>query len=211
MVLKGYMALGGGEEVIFPHFTQYEGEGVGPKRGRWKMDTDLKTNVLSIPSRDKQVQLFADEERFAFAPLMATIDSTEGQNYRAKLRQVLQELSPRFVGVVNNISTSTHRSLAFITGETPIYFYGLFDTKHKGAYLAWGTDPMDIQPLLLSDSDPLRYLIYRFPILMHDALFLPQERVCALWYTWIKRADYSALQPFNALERRLFGQPLAVN
>jgi hypothetical protein len=206
-MIRGYVCLGGGPEVVFPHFTQYEGDGVGPKRGRWRMDTDLKTSVLSIPSRDKQVQLFYSTDPGTFAGLMSTIDSSEGQSYKAKLRTVLGELSSDFVGVVNNISTTTHRSLAILTRSEPIYFYGLFDLRQKGAYLAFASDPIDIQPLY--DSDPGRYLLYRFPVLTDDAVFIPQERICALWWTWIRRSDFSALQPFNALERRLFGQPLS--
>jgi len=180
------------------------------------MDTDLETHTLSIPSRDKQVQLFFNHGAQwlparghpDFRDMMSIIDSTDGQNYREKLRHVLGALQPDFIGVVNNVSTSTHRSLAFLAGETPIHFYGLHDLKHKGSYLAWSTDLKDIQQLLVSDSDPLRYLFYRFPTLAYDTLFLPQERICAQWWTWIKRTDFNALQPFNALERRLFGQPM---
>lgn len=207
MILSGYLALGGGHEVIWPQFKDYLGEGVGPRRGRWALNTDLKTNTLSIPSRAKQVQLFYSTDPGTFASLMSTIDSDQGPNYKTKLRTVLENLSPDFTGLVNNISMSTHRSLAILTRETRIHFYGLFDTKLKGSYLVWSSDPKEIQPLI--DEEPLRYNLYRFPILEHDVVFVPQERLCALWWTWIKRSDYSALQPFNALERRLFGQPLS--
>ena len=205
-MISGYMALGGGHEFVFSHFTQHHGDGVGPSRGRWAMDTELGSTTLSIPSRDKQVQLFYSTDPGTFASLMSTIDSEEGKNYRTKLKAVLAELSPDFLGAVNNVSTTTHRSLAILTNVTPVHFYGLFDLKLKGAYLTWSDDPLILQRLL--QDEPLRFLLYRFPVLQHDAVFLPQERICALWWTWIKRSEFSALQPFNALERRLFGQPL---
>lgn len=206
MKISGYMALGGGPEFVFDTFNSYEGEGVGPQRGRWKMNTDLKSTTLSIPSRDKQVQLFYSADVATFGANMATIDSADGKNYKDKLRQVLNQLSPEFVGAVNNVNMAAHRSLAILTRQPEVHFYGLYDVQQRGAYLFWTTDPLIVQQVM--DQNPLRFLLYRFPVLVEDVVFLPQERICALWWTWIKRSEFSALQPFNALERRLFGQPL---
>jgi len=206
MNISGYMALGGGPEFVFTGFDQYEGEGIGPQRGRWRMNADLKTTVLSIPSRDKQVQLFYSSSIESFAGSMASIDSEQGKNYREKLRSVLECLDSGFVGAVNNISLAAHRSLAILTNQCPVHFYGLYDVQQRGAYLFWTTEPLVVQRVM--DQNPLRFLLYRFPVLFEDVVFLPQERICALWWTWIKRSEFSALQPFNALERRLFGQPL---
>lgn len=203
-MIFGYLCLGGDSEIDFSAIGPYEGQPIGPHRGRWRMETGLRTTTLSIPSRDKQVQLFYSCGLDQFAAKMAGLDAEPGPNYKAKLGQVVEGLPSDFVGVVNTLSTnSTHHSLAVMTVATKIHVYGLFDTQASTAYLFWSDDPRRIHQVI--DQHPLRFLLYRFPILNYDAMFMHIEILCAQWRDWMRKSNFSALLPFNALERRLFG------
>lgn len=203
-MILGYLCLGGGQELEFWPDCRLVGQPIGPHRGRWKLEHTFQSTTLSIPSRDKQVQLLFSCDLSIFAPKIATIDSSEGRNYRTKLRVLLPDLGPGFVGVVNNLSADNHHSLAILTKTTPVHVYGLYDTNLKSTYLFWSDDPSRIEAVL--QVYPLRFLLYRFPTLVNDVLFLPIERLCSQWWGWMRTSESGPLLPFNALERRLFGQ-----
>lgn len=205
--LNGYFALGGAQiPDDLPCFKkQYSGNHLNSRsRGQWVIDCDLTPVNMNIPSRDKQVQLFSDVDDNKFLDLMSSIDSEyEEKNYRGKLNLVQQQLASAFTGIVNNISTSTHGSLALITNDTPIHFFGLHDTGLNYSYLMWCTD-YDYHRVIL-ESQPLRFLLYRMPALVNSSIFLPGEVLCARWWRLSKNHGNNTLYGFNALERRLFG------
>lgn len=201
-MISGYLCLGGGQEELFAAYTQYNGEPVGPHRGRWAMNTDLASTILSIPARDKQVQLLYRNSIEKFSAGVACIDNEDSDlPYRKKLQRLLITLDSNFLGVVNNKTLSSHRSLALLTNSSPLTVVGLHDTQLRSAYVFWSSDPQDVQNIL--NEYPMRFLIYRFPSLVFDVLFFPVESICSRWYRWSNKHD--VLHAFNALERRLFG------
>ena len=203
-MFQGYFILGGSNPDELPLFKKmYFGNHIGLRnRGTWVFDTDLREETINIPTRDKQVQLFFNDDGGKFNTGMTLIDSSADlPNYRAKLMRLQNTLSDSFLGAINNISTSTHGSLALVTNQIPIYVYGLYDTQLGGSYLVWADSPQVVTDILC--VQPLRYLIYRFPLLESSVLFLPSEAICSKWWRWFK-THRSVLHAFNALERRLF-------
>lgn len=182
-----------------PEVHELDGNIKASRCGTWRIFTDLPKKVLLIPSRDKRVEVFAS------SPLLAadleTIDSDHGPNYRTKLLQVMDGLPSDLMGVVLNESTSTHSSIALVAGSD-LHLYGLYDTQRQQAHLLWTTDPQVMLELLA--RSPLRYLVYRFPILFQNCVFLQIETICSKWYRWTKSGQ--ALQAFNALEQRLYSR-----
>jgi len=203
-MIQGYLCLGGGQEELFPQFAYYKGEPVGPNRGRWGLNApELREQILSIPSRDKQVQLLYNNSLAVFSAGLAKIDSENaGGRYRDKLKALLPSMDLDFAGVVNNKTNSSHKSLAIIvSSDVELYLTGLFDTRMGCGYLVWADDPVVVSDVLA--REPLRYYLYRFPVVSYDVLFFPIETLCSQWHRWIRGGNL--LQAFNALERRLFG------
>lgn len=204
-MLKGYFVLGGPQlPRELPCFEGHmKGNHVGSRnRGQWLLDYDLTEHSLHIPSRDKRLHLLSNVDNGAFYTSMETLDSSYGDvNYRAKLQTIQSKLDGAFVGVVNNVSTSTHGSLAIITNETRLHFYGLHDTQLETSYLMWTTDDSLLNKVL--DDTPLRYLLYRMPSVCWTSVFLPGEVICSRWWRLLKNHS-SHLYAYNALERKLF-------
>jgi len=196
--MRGYFSLSG--QPTLPDFRMtHEGPGVGARSlGRWGIATDLGSITLNIPSRDKQVMLW-HRTCPEFVSALATLDSSfQGLTYADKLTRVLTYLPANFVGMVSNISTDTHSSIAVLSNPG-LSVCGLVDTKTASSYLLWAPDGQDPTHELRS-AHPLRFLVYRMPRL--HVLFLPAESVCSKWHRWSKT---SALLAFNALERKLCG------
>lgn len=197
---KGYFVLAG-----TPHQELIDDEWLlgnhtrNNLRGAFGIHTEWSTRTLNIPSRDKQVMLWADENQLdTFASAMEFIDSHEGPNYRAKLRVLLDSMPTGFRGVINNLNVSTHGSIALL-GD--FHYLGVFDQQQKTAYLIWDATPFDNQGYFGADcEDANRYLLYRFPLM--PVVFLPSENICAKWRKW-SGAPTGMLLCFNALERRL--------
>ena len=207
-MLNGYFMLGGPANVSapLPLFEEhYSGNHIGARaRGDWVIDTDLDHAELIIPARDKRVELLASD-LLDFSEEIGGIDSSySDMTYRDKLLIIQQRLVPSFVGIVNNINVDTHGSLAVIFNEVPVYFTGLHDTQRNISYLLWSDDKSFVSRVL--SADPLRYLIYRMPERTNFSIFLQSEAVCSKWWRWIKTHN-SVLHAFNALERRMFGEP----
>jgi len=205
-MLNGYFSLGGPQLPIpLPVFKgTYKGNHINARnRGQWAFDTKFENKSLNIPSRDKRVTIFASSELSEFGSLMEFLDSEyDHANYRGKLNLILPNLSSSFVGIVNNISNSTHGSLAVLTNDTPLYFYGLHDVELEYTYLMWTASQEFFQSVL--DAKPLRYLVYRMPVLQRGAVFLPGEILCSKWWR-LNKNHPSTLYALNAIERRLFG------
>ena len=207
--LNGYFVLGGPSTDLIPlpnFFNHYHGNHIGARsRGSWVIDTNFISHTINLPSRDKQVQVLVSEKRFEalFVELLSSIDSNYvNQNYRTKLTNIQTELDSEFIGIVNNNNIDSHGSMGIVTNTNPFYMTGLHDTRFGSSYVLWSTDENFVHKIL--QSDPLRYLIYRFPTLVNSSLFFQSEAVCSKWYRWLKTHD-SVLHAFNALERRLFG------
>lgn len=203
-MIAGSLSLGGKQvpavlPVTSTAHTLIEGR-VAHRVGHWFLATDLESDVLSIPSRDKQVTLIG--HMLNLRSKIEVIDSSQGENYLAKLIDsvVLDAQDPLFSGVLVNHNTSTHSSMAFAT-RSPIYFYGVHDQQADHSYLVWSSEEDVLNRI--TAHEPMRYLIYRFPVLENGYLFLPFEAVCAKWWRWSRSG--TGLLAFNALERRLFG------
>jgi hypothetical protein len=223
--LAGYVVLGGSQTSLsLPTIDETFKGGLGSTvRGRWVIESSLEGETLNIPARGKSVQLLypplsdsgqpwqdRDKVRRArFADAIAQIDSSyEGLNYRAKLNTVLETVNGNrmfgasFLGAVLNLSVSTHASIALLSSVTPIYVWGLHDQQLESSYLVWSTDERHLLEMLA--AEPLRFLVYRFPILKDASMFIQLETVCAKWYRW-NQNHKSVLHAFNALEWRLYG------
>ena len=206
-MINGYFVLGGPQlPRELPLFEKhYAGNHIGSRnRGQWVIDSMLPNQSLNIPSRDKTISLLSSTDHVSFQTHMATIDSEYGDsNYRSKLQKMQSSFREDFIGLVNNVSTSTHGSLAIITNALPIHFWGLHDPQLETSYLLWSTAEDFANRVL--EVVPLRYLLYRMPSLEHSALFLPGEVICARWWRLLKNHS-SHLYAYNALERKLFSR-----
>jgi hypothetical protein len=198
MTIKGYFVLGGTNPPQLP-VTGFSGNHTGTRtRGQFVISTEHQAVTVNIPSRDKSVAMWAPEYALtALQSRIAVLDSEPGPNYRAKLLTLLQDMPADFSAVLSNESTSTHGSLALLGSLT---YYGLHDSHTDTSYLFWGT-PEDL--LYIQHTNPLRYLLYRFPQM--PGVFLPGEVICSKWWRWTRNA--SLLQAFNALEMRLNNGP----
>lgn len=154
---------------------------------------DYPKQTVNIPTRDKRVDLWSPNVS-VLAEHIATLDSQPGENYRAKLLPLLKHVSE---GVINNISTANHGSIALLGLPS---FYGLHDNQSGSSYLVWCTEE-DLNLLLI--QHPLRYLVFRFPSM--KVVFIPCELLCSKWWRWTK--SHSLLHAFNALEMRLNNGP----
>jgi hypothetical protein len=165
-------------------------------RGHWRLSDLPESQTINIPTRDKQVILWSSiksEER-KFYNLVSVLDSEEGTNYKDKLMTLRSKMDDSFIGIINNISTSTHGSLALVGN---FVYYGLHDVSSGTSYILWTEDPEDL--FQLQRQYPLRYLVFRFPPM--PVVFLPGEILCGKWWRWTKSS--SLLHAFNALEMRL--------
>lgn len=205
MELNGYFILGSVQASSnLPLFSKAcSGSHVGSKsRGIWVVDSSFDSQIVNLPARDKQVQLWSNTGIFEFANLISSLDSSYlGLSYKEKLNGVRSNLTTEFQGTVNNINSSTHGSLALLCNLNPIYLYGLHDTQLDSSYLMWSTNQDFVYSLM--EAQPLRYLLYRFPVLENNAIFIQSEAICSKWWGWLK-THKSHLHAFNALEKRLF-------
>lgn len=199
--MKGYFVLGGGKQPsALPGFDlTISGNHIGSRdRGQWCIDTELRLSTLNIPSRDKQVQVWANDNG-EFERDIGVVDSwLDDAPYRLKLSRIRERLPDDFVGAVNNVNTDTHGSLALVSNQG-FHLYGLLDTQSQSCYMVWTLDPSFIGRVL--NSSPLRFLLYRLPVA--NVVFIPSEALCSKWWRWLKTS--TSLQAFNALERRICG------
>jgi hypothetical protein len=191
---RGYFILGGGN-IPLPTFSSPLLNTVGSTKdkGGFSLETDLTNFSLEIPSRDKHVSIWSETD--AVVDSIATIDSFLGSaDYQSKLTA----LNLRQTCIILNIAQ--HSSVA-IVGD--FFCYGLYDSKLRTAYYLFTDDANDLSRVL--SQDPMRYLIYRFPLLQ-GACFIQSEAVCSKWWRWMK-THQSVLHAFNALEHKLHGRP----
>jgi len=197
--MRGFFSLSGKARMPLPTFTHFADWG----RGICGIDVEgWASRKLSIPTRNKQVLLLTENgaDLGNFTDFMATVDASEGANYQEKLRAFLEGCDAGFRGLVVNLNTSNYVSLALVAASE-VFVLGVQDQHTETCYVVWATEESDLQALL--DTDPLRFLIYRFPKLENDALFFSIETLVYKWHKW-GQTHASTLLGFNALERRLF-------
>lgn len=204
-MIAGYFTIGGGSPIELPTFESslHKGNLVGSRdKGHWCLETDWDTAQLDIPSRDKSVHLWADKNLSGLEQKLAHIDSDQtGMSYLQKLQSSFP--NSEFSAFILNVNKDTHGSLALMA-NTPIFVHGLHDTQLKCSYLVW-SDSLDRLNSIRS-RDPLRFLLYRFPDLNNQIIFIQAEAVCSKWWRWMK-SHQSQLHAFNALEYKLYGHP----
>lgn len=190
-MLSGSFALGGGDTM--PLFEPQDNLVGARDKGHLTLSTDIQSVDLSIPSRDKTVQIYSNHNNLS--TFIETIDSNfSGLNYQSKLGQFGFE--PDQYGLV--VNKGSHGSFALFGPSISVV--GLHDTELKNSYITWSSDDSIIK---LIRKYPLRFLVYRFPPIT-DPIFVQAEAVCSKWWRWI-RTHHSHLHAFNALEHKLFG------
>ena len=170
------------------------------RRGSWAFFSDSPELVLSIPSRDKTIRYHTSHPSAHLSLGLSEIDSLEGKNYRAKLLDLSRILHRDSEILVNNVSESTHGSLALVVRDVPLFWYGLQDLENDHSYLVWSTMPCVLARI--RENTGSRFLIYRFPTQRDSAVFLPSQAICSRWSRFHRHG--SILYSFNAIERRLF-------
>lgn len=201
-MILGTLVLGGTQRAQLLPIPRNEDRGVdgglgAVNCGLWYVESDLPKHVIHIPSRSKSIDAFTPSQHIVEA--LKVLDSSEGPDYRTKLLQAMDRVDDPTSMIVNH-NESTHSSLAIVAGD-PLYLYGLVDTQRDQQHLLWTSDPMVFASL--RQTHPLRFQVYRFPVLTNSCVFLQVETVCAKWWRWMKNGTH--LRAFNALEHRLFG------
>ena len=183
---KGYIGLGGRQYTpLFP-------APLSDSRAKWGIDpSEWVTATLNIPTRSKQVTILSPTP-LPYLRDIELLDSQDGANYKNKLGCIQEEC-----WLINYDDTQVASGLAVVNSS--VAWVGLYDRTLEYAYLAWATEGSDIETLLT--SDPLRFLLFRFPEM--PVAFLPLRALTSKWYRWSKSGEL--LLAFNALERRLTG------
>jgi hypothetical protein len=206
-MLDGYFNIGGGSPIELPSFTEPTSHLnlVGARdKGHCALHTNWNDSILDIPARDKSVKLWSasDQGREALSRSLSHIDSSQsGSSYTEKLSFIRAQDA----AFILNVNKDTHGSFALISGNRQIHIHGLYDTQLKSSYLVWSLDKDRVDAI--RHSDPLRFLVYRFPVLDGGrVVFVQAEAVCSKWWRWLK-SHQSQLHCFNALEYKLYGHP----
>lgn len=202
--MRGYYVLGGGSgHIELPTFEkQYSGNLVGSRdKGNWVLDSRVSPLTVNLPARDKQVDVWATSNQEAFRIAVANLDASYGDApYADKLHRI--PVDGAFAGAVINTNVSTHGSLGIKVVDSALFVYGLTDTQLKTSYLVWSSVD-DIHRIL--SCMPLRFLLYRFPVMHTGAVFIQGEAICSKWWRWLK-THQQTLHAFNALEMKLYGR-----
>ena len=164
-----------------------------------------------LPHRDKYLDLHWSEDTNDRTRdyLQGRIEGLDGQYEGMTQLQKYREMSQDFTSdyelhcgcslVINTVST--HSAWALLNfGGAPMVLLGAYDPQLKAAYLVWSMGN-DLEERL-RDAYPLKYLLYRFPLVANRAVFIPTQAICAHWWRYTKTAD--PLFAFNALELKLF-------
>jgi hypothetical protein len=175
----------------------------------WLQHAGAIQHTFYVPSRDKRIHLtcLSDEQTLPteLESMLTTLDSDyEGINQLSKYKRVYDKLLERshrspFVAVLNN--EGTHGSWGFLTHEVPLYFYGVEDENM--VQLLWSTEDLATR---IRHANPIRYKLYRLPVLQDGPLFISTQAVCSKWWRWSQQFPEDQLRQFNALEVMLFNR-----
>lgn len=172
----------------------------GRYRGRYAIRSDGPEAELPIPSRDKHLTLYSNQDSMLsyYASVFGSLDSMyPGDTWLQKLDRVRSD-EPGHYAVVN--TEGTHGHFSILSSDYPLELLGVHDPQLKTTHL------------MLTDSNtaanyvrsvyPLRFFLYRFPPIVNRAVFIQTQTVSSHWWRYIKGDDL--LFAFNALEMKLF-------
>lgn len=157
--------------------------------------TAMCMNELYLPARDKRLALALSAYADSLLHDLTILDSSfDGLHFIQKCAKIFKD---RLVsGQV--ITQGQHGSITLVANDWPMYLTGAYDTQTNSAHLVWATE--DVSSAIRATS-PGRYLIYRFPIIDRQVIFIPSMPIVSAWYSWMKKGPMLA---FNALELKLF-------
>lgn len=174
----------------------------------WLQHADLQQHTVYVPSRDKRVNItygsHDQDFREDLEQSLMTLDSEyEGLNQLSKYKRVYDKLlgvrRQPFVAVLNN--EGTHGSWGFLTYQVPLYFYGVDDGDM--VQLLWSTEDLAVK---IRHANPIRYKLYRMPVLVDGPMFISTQAACSKWWRWSQQFVGDRLRQFNALEVMLFNR-----
>jgi hypothetical protein len=173
----------------------------GRYRGRYSIRSSIYEQELPIPSRDKHLTLYSNQEESLprYAELFGSLDSSyPGDTWLQKLAKVRTYSSPDNYLVVN--TEGTHGHFSILANDCPLELIGVHDPQLKTTHLllADGADAANY----VRSVYPLRFFLYRFPPIVNRVVFLQTQTVSSHWWRYIKGGDL--LFAFNALEMKLF-------
>lgn len=177
--------------------------------GFWWQQHDLRKHTVYVPSRDKRIHVTYGSTDSNFQAelesFLMTLDSDyEGINQLSKYKRVYDRLLDRpealpFVVALNN--EGTHGSWGFLTYQVPLYFYGVDDGDM--VQLLWSTEDLATK---IRHANPIRYKLYRMPVLVDGPMFISTQAACSKWWRWSQQFVGDRLRQFNALEVMLFNR-----
>ena len=176
----------------------------GRQNGKWWMTHDMLDKEIYLPQRDKGIHVSFDEtnliDELEFR--LSSLDSIlAGQNQISKynvLYRHMTDKSNRFLVVMNNVGT--HGSWGFLSKGEPLYLYGIYNDNE--VQLIWTTDNLLIDSI--RSMYPLKFSIYRFPVILDMPLFISTQAISSKWWRWSSSSKTDPLLCFNALELMIF-------
>jgi hypothetical protein len=175
-------------------------------------------DVVALPQRNKYltVTVISESRRSSLLinekmrELLSEIDSRfDGARQLYKLNCMMSDLSwvsdAPYVAVVNN--QSDHSYFSVLSEKTDLFVTGCYDIVNKSVRLMFSTDESWTEQI--RESEPTRYIFYRYPVISNRPLFIHTQSLCSRWYSWSNTftATDGVLKAFNALEVVLFKNP----
>lgn len=186
------------------------------------VDGDFEELEIPLPTRNKYltVTVLAEQETTlgnlgALCELkLPEIDSMfEGARHLFKMQQLMDDFSrtvddPYVICINNN---SHHSYFTLLVQDTTLYVYGVYDTVNKSVRLVWTNSDNFISSC--RETDPTRYVFYRYPPLRDRPMFIYTQAICAKWHEWnrVFIGPDGVLKSMNALENFLFKNPQVVS
>jgi len=184
------------------------------------IDGDFEEIEIPLPTRNKYLTVTAiGDEPYTqkilndCAGKLQEIDSMfEGARHLFKMQKLMDDLEhsyapyvPPYLICVNN--TSHHSYFTLLTQGLLIRIYGVYDTVNRSVRLVWTNDDRFVAHC--RESEPTRYIFYRYPVFDNRPVFLYTQVLCSKWAEWnrIFNGPDGVLKSFNALERFIYKDP----
>lgn len=196
--MRGVFCLGGKQVPrVLPTFDDWKGAYASSRySGKYAYDPEQFELEISMPQRDKQINISANLGSKSFVDGMKSLDTELEGNYKTRIKVLADQLPEGYLVTVNTLGD--HGGLTLIS-NAPLFVWGLLDTQTESAYLLWSSEESSL--FSVQEQAPLRYLVYRFAVQERTVMHIHSQVVCGRWYRWTER--HSHLFSFNALERRL--------